>query len=211
MARSIQDARGQKTWMSRSVAAGSVGAYRVSLNPPAGHFPGRTHAGSPLPAIAALLGCVVFAVALFQLSRLDELLPRFNIPKNIEFPGIVALSLNDARTRANSLGLELVVMGERPSERYPSGTIVQQSPVAGWKVDAERALRVTISSGLIVPDVRGKSLQDAQSRLTRIGWSIPRIEYTRANGAQAGVVDLQFPAPGGRVEAPGEMVLAITR
>jgi beta-lactam-binding protein with PASTA domain len=61
----------------------------------------------------------------------------------------------------------------------------------------------------MVPDVRGRSLQDAQAKLTRLGWSVSRVDSSHGEAQPTDVVSLQFPAPGGPVQQPGALLLAV--
>ncbi len=80
---------------------------------------------------------------------------------------------------------------------------MQQSPVSGWRVNAAREVRVTVSSGLVVPDVVGQTRSEAELNLARFNWTPVSID-----SAPDARVRLQYPPPGVPVDAPGQMSLA---
>ncbi|MCI8483025.1 MAG: Stk1 family PASTA domain-containing Ser/Thr kinase [Lachnospiraceae bacterium] len=72
--------------------------------------------------------------------------------------------------RKISLGIEKA--GEESSDIYPEGQIVSQSEEKGSMVDKHTTIKVTISSGageFDVPDVKGKSKNEADSMLRNAG------------------------------------------
>jgi serine/threonine-protein kinase len=98
-------------------------------------------------------GVLVFLVALALLVpsilagglRLSTL-----TPARTEIPDLVGMRLDDAQAVVRSHGLELRVLGERVSDNYPKGTIIQQSPVAGFQQTGGPML-VTVSAGQSAP------------------------------------------------------------
>jgi eukaryotic-like serine/threonine-protein kinase len=123
-------------------------------------------------------------------------------------PDVVGMPVEDARKLARSRGFEVSVVGNRVSDRLPSGAIIQQSPIGGWQPDSEQPVRVTVSAGVAVPDVRGTPLADATAALEASGWTVARVERAAQPDTPSGTVYLQHPAPG-VAPAPGEMVLAV--
>ncbi len=95
---------------------------------------------------ALLLALAVVLPALAGVPRLVTL-----VPPRVEIPDLVGMPLADAQAVARARGLELRVVGERVSDRYPQGAVVQQSPVPGWQQAAVDPLRVTVSAGPSAP------------------------------------------------------------
>jgi beta-lactam-binding protein with PASTA domain len=87
--------------------------------------------------------------------------------------------------------------------------VVQQSPVAGRATRERQALRITVSAGVTVPDVRGLMLPNATETLSALGWRVARVERTAHPGHPANSVVLQHPPPGELVSTPGEILLAV--
>jgi serine/threonine protein kinase len=163
--------------------------------------------GLIVPIVAAIVACVL---ALWFVVPLLRGMPRLGgmFQKTLA-PNVVGMSLNDARSLAQSRQLELSVVGDRVSERAPKDVIVQQSPVAGWQVDDGQPVRVTVSAGVQVPDLRGKSVENAAAIVTELGWKIARVERGPHPGYPAGTVALQHPPPGQVMTSPGELLLGV--
>jgi hypothetical protein len=155
-------------------------------------------------AILTILGAGIVAVVALGIAQYIEDLPRPAFAGGRTIPQLVGTPLAAVHERAQQDGLSVLVLGERPSGRYPRGTVIQQSPVAGWSASEDSILRVTVSSGLAVPDVVGHTLAEARSKLSRLGWSLVAPVGTSADAR----VKLQYPEPGQPVDAPGELSLA---
>ena len=77
--------------------------------------------------------------------------------------------------------------------------------------DGLEPIRVTVSAGVLVPDVRGKSLQNAQAQLSELGWRVARADRGQYPGYPAGTVVLQHPPPGQVASEPGELALGVAQ
>jgi serine/threonine-protein kinase len=170
-------------------------------------FPGRL--GSLTAFVPVLAVALALGLALTYLLPLLRGGPRFgSLLESTPVPDVVGMSVPDARRLAEERGLEFIVVGDRLTDRTPQGQIVQQAPVAGRETSGQ-PLRVTVSAGVSVPDVRGRSLENATSALRDLGWRVGKTERHPAPGQASGTVVLQHPAPGDVAAAPGEMLLAV--
>jgi beta-lactam-binding protein with PASTA domain len=160
-----------------------------------------------LPALVA--GIFAFALATAAIMRAVEGIPSLAAQETGSLPQLVGMPLDAGVELSRSRGLTVQVLGERPDERYGPGIIVQQSPVARFSVDDESAVRVTLSNALIVPDVLGHSLPEAQEKLRSLGWKLARVEGGSVQSDSILRVSLQHPAPGVRVDSPGEMAVVL--
>ena len=69
-------------------------------------------------------------------------------------------------------------------------------------------LRVTLSDGLVVPNVVGRTLEEAKAYLGQLGWTVIPTAPA-ANSWNTKLIKLQHPAPGLSVDAPGEIAIAL--
>ena len=161
-----------------------------------------------LHLILAVLGAGVFAISALMIAQLVQDIPRPSLPAGHDIPQVVGMSLPAVEAMAREKGVTVEVLGQRPSEEYPRGVIVQQSPVAGWHVQGSSLLRVTLSDGLVVPNVVGRTLEDAQGELSRLGWTMVQTG-PMANISTTRLITLQYPPPGLAVDVPGEMSVAL--
>ena len=81
--------------------------------------------------------------------------------REVRVPSLVGRSVNEATQRLADLGLGLRIdENQRPDERIPAGSIVQQDPAAGVQARQQRTVRVWVSSGprtTIVPILVGQT------------------------------------------------------
>jgi hypothetical protein len=159
-----------------------------------------------LAAIAAFVFALTFLVPLLRTApRLSD------ASRKPVSPNVVGMSVGEARSLAGSRGLEVSVLGDRVSDRVPKDLIVQQAPISGWQIEPGEPLRVTVSAGVAVPDVRGKSLENAAAMLSELGWRVARVERGLHPGYPSGTVALQHPPPGEVLPSPGELLLAVAQ
>ena len=100
--------------------------------------------------------------------------------KVVVVPDLSAKAVNDALNGLGPLGLGLEKEGEQFDKRFPAGTIVRQTPVAGMSVREGRIIRVTVSQGgetLFVPVLVGQPFRNTQTSLQNLGLSIGEIEH----------------------------------
>jgi serine/threonine-protein kinase len=170
----------------------------------------RTPWGSIAVGVPLILAVLSLSLALTLLVPILRGWPQLESPfGGAAVPSLTGLELDAARQLAAGSGLQVEVVGERQTERTPRGEIVQQAPVAGRRLDPRQPIRVTLSSGVTVPDVRGLSLENATATLDRLGWRVGKVERGSYPGSPAGTVALQSPAPGESADAPGELLLAV--
>src|ERR1019366_484686 len=100
--------------------------------------------------------------------------------KVVLVPDLSAKAVNDALNILGPLGLGMEKEGEQFDKRFPAGTIVRQTPVAGMPVRVGRIVRVTVSQGgetLFVPILVGQPLRNTQTSLQNLGLSVGEIEH----------------------------------
>ena len=94
----------------------------------------------------------------------------------IKVPNFAEMNLDSVKRTLKSLGLELGNVEEEYSDSVPRGEVISQSPNANESVDKGSKVNVTISKGkeiknitLNIPDVSGKSVDEAKSILASAG------------------------------------------
>lgn len=100
-------------------------------------------------------------------------------PKEVTIPDLIGQTEAQARTTLEQMGLEIEVV-EGDSER-PAGQVVSSKPPAGATAREGAVVQVTISRGnqFVVPDLRGKTLEQARRALTDAGWEGSTITATQ--------------------------------
>jgi serine/threonine-protein kinase len=130
-------------------------------------------------------------------------------PAQVGVPGLTGKSLPEARALLEKDGLSLSIAEQRLTDRFARDIILEQTPVAGWKAGRGDSVSVVVSTGVTVPDLRGRSLDNARATAAQLGWKIARIDRGSFAGSPAGTVVMQHPAPGEQANGPGEIALAV--
>jgi serine/threonine-protein kinase len=89
-------------------------------------------------------------------------------------PNLEGMLVDDARERWRAKGIEIIVEGERDGSGAEPGTIVVQRPAPGAELSSKE-IRVTVarkSADVAVPDVVGKTIEDARKALEGAGFEV---------------------------------------
>ena len=92
-------------------------------------------------------------------------------------PGVINLTVADARARSAAAGLTFEGRQAGYSETVAKGSVISTDPGAGSRILKDGTVSAVISHGperYAVPDVRGKSLEDAAQAITDPGLAVRR-------------------------------------
>jgi len=134
--------------------------------------------------------------------------------QEIETPDLIGKSYSEGQTVLQEKGLSLVIEREMFSNDKPEGTILDQNPKAGEKIRPGEKVKVTISKGnktLEVPDVKGKTIDNARKTLTDCGFTNIKIEQIFNDARPAGIVLSQEPAPENMVSPSSIIFLRVSK
>jgi beta-lactam-binding protein with PASTA domain len=108
-------------------------------------------------------------------------------PPRVEVPGVIGLSRGRAESELREAGLVADVRTSTSSGR--PGTVLEQSPAAGSRVDPESRVRLVVAvkpepQRVRVPRIVGLPVADARARLRDAGLrsTVTRVESTRESG-----------------------------
>jgi eukaryotic-like serine/threonine-protein kinase len=133
-------------------------------------------------------------------------------PQQVAVPQVVGLTVSSARGRLDKAGL-------RPSEREENsdtvekGRVISVSPTEGTKVDKGSSVTLVVSSGkpqADVPDVTGKSFDEAQSTLQAAGFKVTRTDKETTT-KDPDVVLSQNPKGGTQVDSGTTVALTVAK
>ena len=130
-------------------------------------------------------------------------------PSTIEVPNIVGLSVAEAYTRLEAVGLKGKAAQVASTE--PKGRIVKQAPGGGSEVTKKSTILLSVSNGpapVIVPSVTGKSETDAKAALAKRGLLSGSSRV--ASSKPVGTVITQQPAPGSKVQKGSVVALSVS-
>jgi beta-lactam-binding protein with PASTA domain len=117
----------------------------------------------------------------------------------VPVPKLVGLAAADAVRQLQRKGLT-ATLAQAAAQAAP-GTVVQQSPRAGKRAKRGTAVHLTVAKGaaaIAVPNVAGRSQQDAESALQRQGLNARVVDVPSSQ--PAGTVVAQSPAAGAKLQ-----------
>ncbi|MDU4961443.1 MAG: Stk1 family PASTA domain-containing Ser/Thr kinase [Sporomusaceae bacterium] len=92
-------------------------------------------------------------------SSVDLSLSKGPEPRKISLPDFRGASLNAAVTQLETLKLKLGKVTEEQSDKYPSGTISNQTPLPGAEVEANSTVDLSVAKNNIERSIRQVSIQ----------------------------------------------------
>lgn len=131
-------------------------------------------------------------------------------PAPVSIPDIAGLSPDAARDELAEVGLGVSETVEIFDAETPGGQTVGTSPAAGESVARGTPITLQLSNALVVPDVTGLSLSEAEELLSDAGLSITeQSRDAEAAAAAADTVTAVEPAAGDLVD-PASPVVEVT-
>ena len=118
-------------------------------------------------------------------------------PEPVAVPDVVGKPADEARAELRKGKLRVRVT-EQYNEKVEAGLVASQTPAGGGTADKNSVVRLVVSKGpplVVVPDVEGRSLQEAQAVLAAAGF---RVNVNQIPGP--GIV--RSMSPGGGEEQP---------
>ncbi len=157
----------------------------------------KRRAGAFVAVVALLLGLLVYGLYL-----LGTTLGVFGSPRTVAVPNVVGQTFDPgARQQLESMGFK-VVPSYRPSTLEERGRVLAQDPVGGSQVQPGSEVRLIVGEGpgtAAVPDVVGKTREEAETILQEAGFKVGSVEERTDPGAAEGVVLAQDPKAGSQV------------
>jgi eukaryotic-like serine/threonine-protein kinase len=132
-------------------------------------------------------------------------------PQQVSVPQVVGLTVSSARGRLQKAGLDASEREEN-SDTVAQGRVISVSPPEGQKVDKGSSVTLVVSSGkpqVEVPDVVGKSFDEAQSTLQAAGFKATRAD--KESDKSPGTVLSQNPKSGGRIDSGSTIALTVAK
>jgi len=140
-----------------------------------------------------ILFIVCFAWAFFSFGN-------FWSSEDISVPNVVGKPVEVAETTLKKMDLKVSV-DEIASDDVPSGQVISQTPSAGTNVKAKRIIHLTVSKGgasILIPDLKGLTLEQAKERLDKLGLSLGAIENGNDPDKPSEIIISQSPEPGSK-------------
>jgi beta-lactam-binding protein with PASTA domain len=119
----------------------------------------------------------------------------------VKVPSIKGRTLRDAKFGLEREGLKLGNVEYQPSAEFPANTIIEQKLLPGISVKKDVYVSVIVSQGnaaqqVVVPELTGKTLNDAGKILANSGLKIGNVSYITSSDLLPNTVVDQFPRIG---------------
>lgn len=156
--------------------------------------------------------CIVF-VATFAWAFFS--FGNFWSTEDITVPDVTGKQVEIAKTILKKKNLDVSVK-EIESEEIPIGEVISQTPSGGAVVKAQRTIHLTVSKGkkgdeVLVPDLTGLSMDEAEKILNEIGLSIGKVTYETSESHDSGQVISQSPKSPNKVAKGTKINLVVCK
>jgi eukaryotic-like serine/threonine-protein kinase len=115
--------------------------------------------------------------------------------EQVEVPDVTGESQDNARSALEGAGLRVGKITREESGEAP-GTVIEQSPAAGEKLDKGEAVDLTVAEATEIPDVVDLTEEEAQADLEDAGFEVSVRDQAITDPADEGIVLDQSPAAG---------------
>jgi eukaryotic-like serine/threonine-protein kinase len=163
--------------------------------------------GPALVIVVVLLSIVTSIGTVLGIERLRSLAPAPPAaPPTVGVPSLKGLSEEDARQNLKALGLIPLIGERKAASGAKPGTVVEQAPAAGLRVEARTSVTIALARELPkVPGVIGRTLTEATAVLAQEGYRLEPGEPIADAHVPKGSVVAQLPD----AEAPLETGQAV--
>lgn len=178
--------------------------------------PRVTAAGKPPPDVPAWLSATFYVfLGIFVCGLAFFIYSNISVPKRVELPNMIGLSIVEARTAARELGITLVESGREMSDQYPQPeTIIDMHPAPHTPVRQGAEIHIKLSAGsrmVEVPLLKGRTLTEARTVLEASGLKLdPTPRYESDRETPAGQIVKQRPLAHDRVERSTRITVTVS-
>jgi|SRR3972149_7248849 len=148
-------------------------------------------------------GLVILSLVLFVILTDGVFMPIWvRQGADTTVPNIMGLDFEKASDSLKQASLRIEKIGEKFDLNHPAGTVIFQIPDADSRVKKDRIVKVTLSRGgetVIVPQLKGEPLEEAQLKLEESDLRLGEIAYTASDSVSANCVITTYPQPGSKV------------
>jgi serine/threonine-protein kinase len=134
-------------------------------------------------------------------------------PERVAMPGTVGKSENDARTALEGAGLRVSVKTKEDAKADP-GTVLAQNPQPGTQLARGSTVTITLATQpkqVTVPDVVGRSQNNATKTLSGRGFEVSPEDVAVATPDQDGLVQKQSVGTGEKVDRGSTVTISVGR
>jgi serine/threonine-protein kinase len=116
--------------------------------------------------------------------------------EKVRVPALVGRPGTDAQAALEAAHLKVGTRAERPDDKAAPGSVLSTTPPAEAEVAPGTAVDILTAAALMlpVPKVTGRGLGGAKDAITKAGFTVGEVKYTRDEDSDSGIVLRQTPA-----------------
>jgi len=140
-------------------------------------------------SLSALILLLLSAIISYQVTLKGEM---------VSIPDLTGKTTEEAREILLIKKLSLINSGMELHERIEKGRIINQDPLPGSRIKANKKVKIVLSAGreiVVMPRFIGRSLQAVSQQLPEMGLRKGRISHVHTPAYAAGKIIAQSPAP----------------
>lgn len=196
--------------------AGISEKFRRDPNQDAGAAAKERKAEKMVMAGAIVVSIILICcISIFGMRAMSNGISGFVAEENqISMPMLVGVSLEEAESIAEELGITLEEESREENKYYGEGMVIYQSVGEDTVVVSGTKIGVKVSSGYVtsdMPDVVDMEEREATEAIQLLIGISPYIEYEERDGAEAGTVLEQDPAVGTKINATTLVTLTVCK
>ncbi|HOV92184.1 MAG TPA: PASTA domain-containing protein [Candidatus Kapabacteria bacterium] len=134
--------------------------------------------------------------------------------ENTSAPNVIGQYESYARSMISNAELNVGNISYQKNDSIPKGIVISQNPPPNSTVSLNGYIDLVISEGaeekVIIPDLTGKSLNDAENILSDIGLKVGDVSYIRSETFLPNTIVRQSPLPGENVVKGAAVNLVIS-
>lgn len=153
------------------------------------------------------------ALSLYAASAFVSLRFFMRSVKTVELSDFRGMDFEAARAHAMASGLDIIESRRAASPAVPAGSILEQSPAAGFPVKPGQPVEVVVSDGpprTEVPDLTGTLLASATEAIRQNGLTIKTLYRVHSEQGEDGVVLAQEPPQGTAVSTGAAVSMVVS-
>lgn len=185
-------------------------------------IPGHHGPGYAAVFLSSILtSAIVSAATVYALTRYGGALPGFaagavaddaRASEPVRVPDVVGMAAESADELLSARKLRFVVRERRPDTAVPAGAVIVQTPLAQSRIEAGGEVEVVVSTGpdrIAVPDLMGKSLEEAKKALEAAGLTLAGV--LDVDTGEPGKVSAMTPQAGAELGRGAGVTLSVAR
>ena len=129
-------------------------------------------------------------------------------------PSLAGLTVKEATSELEDLGLDLKVEREEFSEDIPENRVIKSSPAGGGRISPDGTVEVTISKGkerYIVPTLQGLKIEIAEGLISDNNLVVGEIIEEFSSEFPKGFIMRSSPAAGERIKRDSQVTLYLSK